>query len=161
MPGKHKLDQIDLRILRALHEDGNLPNARIAERVHLSESACLNRVKRLQQQGVIRGYRVDIDSRKINPDVCSVFVIVTLESDHTKIVLGFENFLAKIPEVVSWHALIGEHDYLLQLLVPRMERHREIMDEMMSRDLHVNRFVSYVAHRSDTKPLDLSTLVSR
>jgi len=154
MPGKRNLDQIDFRILRALQEDGNLSNARIAERVHLSESACLNRVKRLQQQGGIRGYRVDIDSRKINPDVCSVFVIVTLESDHTKIVLGFENFLAKIPEVVSWHALIGEHDYLLQ-------RHREIMDEMMSRDLHVNRFVSYVAHRSDTKPLDLSTLVSR
>jgi DNA-binding Lrp family transcriptional regulator len=110
------MDAIDRAILRHLQADGRLPNVELAERVRLSPSSCLRRVRALEQAGVIRGYHADIDPAAVGRGFeVTVHVELTLKDRHT--VEAFEAGIAKLDEVVECRRMFGIPDYLVRVAV--------------------------------------------
>src|SRR3546814_794366 len=107
------LDRIDLLLLDELQRNGRLTNTDLAERVHLSPSACLRRVQRLERDGVIAGYRAEVDPEKVGLGL-QAFVRVQLRQHDPETVAAFARFVTAWDEVVACHALTGDMDYLLQ-----------------------------------------------
>lgn len=114
------LDRTDLQILAELQRDGRLTNAELAERVHLSASACLRRVQRLEREGVIAGYRAEVDPERLGLGL-QAFVRVQLSRHDADAITAFGAFVNGWDEVVACHALTGDMDYLLQIVVQDLE----------------------------------------
>ena len=122
-----ELDAIDRRILAILQENGRLSNQEIAERVNLSPSPCLRRIRRLEESGVIRAYVALLDAQKLGLDLLA-YVNVRLEKRGPTAagregVTHAELFRAAVqtwPEVVACHAMTGEMDFLLRVQVEDM-----------------------------------------
>lgn len=108
-----KLDAIDRAILRVLQVEGKLSNVELAERVHLSPSACLRRVKALEDNGVIARYVALIDPRAIGQAGTS-FTIVNLEKLTQKAMAAFEQAVRDAPDVLDCFYVAGTNDYLLR-----------------------------------------------
>src|SRR3977135_1888969 len=106
---RHILDDIDRRILEALQQDGRLSNLALAERVNLSQSACLRRVRRLEADGFIDGYQAKLNWRKIGLGF-TVFLSIDLERYQAKDLAKFMRIVAGIPEVIACHITAGECD---------------------------------------------------
>ena len=108
------IDDRDRAILRELMRDGRLTNAELAERVHLSQSACLRRVRMLEDSGLIAGYVMLLD-----PDVAGLsgaaFVSVTLEQQGRATLDRFEHDVRRHPEIIECYLLAGAADYLLRV----------------------------------------------
>ena len=110
------LDRFDRSILRELQNDGRLSNTALATRVNLSESACLRRMRNLEQDGVIEGYVGLVDQTLAGyPD--NVFVQITLHSQQRDDLLAFEKAVRSVPEVMECYLMSGEADYLLRVIV--------------------------------------------
>ena len=128
---KVELDRIDLLLLAELQRDGRQANAELAERVHLSPSACLRRVQRLERDGVIAGYRAELDPERIGLGL-QAFVRVQLRQHDPETVDAFAAFVNAWDEVVACHALTGDMDYLLQVAVRDLEHFsRFLLDRLL------------------------------
>ena len=128
---KAELDRIDLLLLGELQRDGRQANAELAERVHLSPSACLRRVQRLERDGVIAGYRAELDPERIGLGL-QAFVRVQLRQHDPGTVDAFAAFVNAWDEVVACHALTGDMDYLLQVAVRDLEHFsRFLLDRLL------------------------------
>ncbi len=140
-----ELDAIDRRILAILQENGRLSNQEIAERVNLSPSPCLRRIRRLEEIGVITGYVALLDPQKLGLDLLA-YVSVRLEKrgglvpargDETSARAGAthaELFRAAVqawPEVVACHAMTGDMDYLLRVQVEDMAHFSRFVQEQL------------------------------
>ena len=126
------IDSTDLQILAALQPDGRLSNIELASRVHLSASACLRRVKALEQSGVIQGYRASVDPASVGlPD--NVFVSVGLASQDQADLDAFEEAVRGVPEVMECYLMTGEFDYLLRVVVSDMADFERIHKEELTR----------------------------
>ncbi|MEU4688884.1 Lrp/AsnC family transcriptional regulator [Actinoplanes sp. NPDC023714] len=110
------LDDIDRRILLALQRDGRLSNQDLADRVGLSPSPCLRRVRLLEEAGVIAGYRAVIDQEAVGLPI-TAFVRITLQTHEHHLVEEVERRLREVPEVVEAYLLAGDQDYLLKVTV--------------------------------------------
>lgn len=104
-----KFDRFDKAILQALQHDGRVPNSALAERVSLSESACLRRVRALEESGLIEGYTALINQQKAGCPV-NVFVNITLERQDETDLRKFEDAVRKIPEVMECYLMTGDYD---------------------------------------------------
>ncbi len=111
------LDTIDCRIITELQSDGRLSNVELADKIGLSPSPCLRRVKRLEQEGYIEGYRAALRRDRIGLGF-SVFVGVKLDGHGNAGALAFEAAVVAMPEVVACHLVSGEADYFLEVIVP-------------------------------------------
>ena len=111
-----KLDRIDNLILAALQRDGRLSNRELAERAHLSESACLRRVRALEESGVITGYAAQVNPGKLGLPG-NVFVSITLNRQEQGDLAAFEEAVARVPEVMECYLMTGQQDYLLRVVV--------------------------------------------
>ncbi len=112
---RHDLDRTDVAILNLLQGDGRISNADLAEAVHLSPSATLRRVRRLEETGIIDRYVMLIDPARIGLPT-SVFVEISLSSQREKVLDKFEAKVVEIPEVMSCHLMAGQADYLLHVV---------------------------------------------
>jgi Lrp/AsnC family leucine-responsive transcriptional regulator len=138
---KIEMDKIDRKILAVLQSDGRLSNQEVAERVSLSPSPCLRRIKRLEQAGVIRQYVALLDPDKIGLGLLA-YVNVRLEK-HGDVAgtragsvsprANFSASVANWPEVVACYAMTGEMDYLLRVHVEDMEHFSRFMMETLLR----------------------------
>jgi Lrp/AsnC family transcriptional regulator, leucine-responsive regulatory protein len=127
-----QLDRTDLLLLAELQRDGRQTNAELAERVHLSASACLRRVQRLEREGVIRGYRAETDPERLGLGL-QAFVRVQLRQHDAASVAAFADFVNQWDEVVACHALTGDMDYLLQVAVRDLEHFsRFLLDRLLN-----------------------------
>ncbi len=120
MAQTHRLDARDLQIVRALQDDGRLSNLDLAQRVNLSPSPCLRRVRLLEEAGVIRGYSADVDPRALGLNV-TAFIRITLTRHDREAVARFESRVRDIDEILDCHLLTGEADYLLRVMVPDLD----------------------------------------
>jgi DNA-binding Lrp family transcriptional regulator len=125
-----KLDPTDRAILTALQEDAKLTNAELADRVHLSASACLRRTRMLEDSGLIARTVAILDPRLAGlPGTAYVFV--TLDSQGRAALDRFEAAVRLVPEITECYLLAGQHDYLLRIVyrdTPDLERiHTEIL----------------------------------
>ncbi|AXK73171.1 Lrp/AsnC family transcriptional regulator [Lysobacter sp. TY2-98] len=127
-----ELDRIDLLLLAALQQEGRLTNAELAERVHLSPSACLRRVQRLERDGVIAGYAAQVDPERLGLGL-QAFVRVQLAKHDAASIEAFAAFVQQWDEVVTCHALTGDMDYLLQVAVRDLEHFsRFLLDRLLN-----------------------------
>jgi len=110
------MDKIDRAILNLLQHNGRLPNVQLAEQVGLSESACLRRVKVLEESGVIAGYVMLVQREQIGKGG-NVFVRVTLDGQQQSKLAEFEWALQAVPDVMSCFLMSGDFDYLLRVAI--------------------------------------------
>ena len=120
------LDDIDCRIIAALHADGRLSNVDLAERVGLSPSPCLRRVKRLEREGYIAGYRAMLPRGRVGLGF-TVFVGVKIEGHADDQAYAFEEGVVAMPEVVACHMVSGDDDYMLEVIVPGLEQYQKFL----------------------------------
>jgi DNA-binding Lrp family transcriptional regulator len=129
---KHPLDRIDRKILAALQEDGRLPNNELAERVGLSPSPCLRRVKALEEAGVIARYVALVDPASVDLPV-NIFVSVSLERQVEARLDGFEAAVMARPEVLECYLMTGDADYLLRVVVRDLASYERFLKEHLTR----------------------------
>lgn len=109
---KAKLDRTDMKILEALQADARLSSAELAERVSLTTSPCWRRVKRLEEEGVIRGYEAKLDPERLGYQV-TAFVHISLDLKGTQHLQAFERAVLGIPQVLACHRISGRYDHQL------------------------------------------------
>ena len=109
------MDKFDWAILNELQRDGRLTNAELAQRVGLSAAPCWRRVRALEESGVIKGYRAEIDRQKVGLDVFA-FVRLDAERNRGDITRQLEEAIQKIPEVVACHYISGTGTFELQVV---------------------------------------------
>ena len=127
-----ELDRIDLALLTELQRDGRITNAELAERVHLSASAALRRVQRLERDSVIAGYRAQVDPERLGLGL-QAFVRVQLSRHDTGAIDAFSTQINQWDEVVACHALTGDMDYLLHVIVRDLEHFsRFLLDRLLN-----------------------------
>jgi Lrp/AsnC family leucine-responsive transcriptional regulator len=115
-----RLDRTDLRILALLQADGRMSHVEIAAKVGLSTSPCARRIRRLETGGVVEKYTALLDPRRVGQNVLA-FVQIKLERHTDEIIGQFRRMLAERPEVISAHAMTGDMDFLLRVLVPDLD----------------------------------------
>ncbi|OOV88015.1 Lrp/AsnC family transcriptional regulator [Oceanospirillum linum] len=114
------LDDTDRRILALLQKDGRLSNAKLAERLNLSETPCWRRLKRLEAEGYIEGYQARLNRQKLGLGVVG-FAQVTFGDHSGQAPLEFEQKMAQMPEILSCHNVSGDCDYILQIVASDLE----------------------------------------
>jgi len=112
---KTKLDNIDLKILNELQNNGKITNVELANIINISPPSCLRRVKSLEKRDFIRGYNAVLNSELLDFKVI-VFAYVGLESQAENDLKIFENYISLFPEVRECHMLVGEIDFLLKIV---------------------------------------------
>lgn len=143
MAADHKLDRIDRRILAALQADARLTNQALSERVALSPSACLARVRRLEQAGVIQGYHARIDPFAVDAGLV-LYAEITLRGHSAGELQRFEETIAALPAVVEASHMTGAYDYLLKVVTVDMTEWTRIAEELTSANLGVERINTHV-----------------
>ena len=141
------LDPVDDRIVRLLRKDGRMSNARLAEAVGLSQSACLRRLRLLEKSGVIRGYTALIDL-PADEEPTVVIVQITLERQTEEVLNRFEMAVRRCPEVRECYLMTGLSDYLLRVETEDAAAYERVHKEVLSRMPGVARIQSSFAIRT-------------
>lgn len=128
---KNSIDSIDQRILSALQKDGRLTNVQLADKIGLSESACLRRVRLLEQNGIIDRYVMLIDQAAIGKPG-NVFVRVTLEGQQLEKLQSFEKEVGQVKEVMECYLMSGDSDYLLRVIIRDNEDYMRLHNRLTS-----------------------------
>ncbi len=121
-----QIDAKDGRIIRELQRHGRLTNLELAERVNLSPSPCLRRVRLLEEAGVITGYSADVDPRAYGLRI-TAFIRITLQRHDRAAVHRFEEQVRGIDEILDCYLLTGEADYLLRVMVSDLEAYEQFV----------------------------------
>jgi Transcriptional regulators len=123
---KPDLDTIDSRIVAELQSDGRLSNVELADKVGLSPSPCLRRVKRLERDGYIEGYRAALRRDRVGLGF-SVFIGVKIDGHANERAAAFEKAVVEMPEVIACHLVSGESDYFLEVVVPDLADYQRFL----------------------------------
>jgi Lrp/AsnC family leucine-responsive transcriptional regulator len=127
-----KLDRTDRLILKTLQEDGRISNVALARKVNLSATPCLERVRRLERHGYIKGYTALLDAHKVDAGVL-VFVEIDLLRNSPDAFRDFRREALKLPELLECHLVSGNFDYLIKARVRNMNEYREFLgDKILS-----------------------------
>ena len=143
-----KLDERDIRILSILANDGRISKIELAKRVNLSPTACWERLKRLEQAGVISGYRAEIALEGLSAHV-SVFVLTELDNHRAETMAAFEKAVALYDEITECWALGGGFDYLFRVVTTDINAYQRLIDDLLSRKVGLARYFTYIV----TKPV--------
>ncbi|MBK7060464.1 MAG: Lrp/AsnC ligand binding domain-containing protein [Rubrivivax sp.] len=124
------IDKIDLRILRVLQADGRISNLKLAEAVHLSPTAVLERVKRLTREGYILGYEARLNPARLGAGLL-VFIEVLLDRTVHDVMDNFKAAVQARPEILEAHLVAGGFDYLLKTRVADMAAYRQFIGSVI------------------------------
>lgn len=125
------LDRIDRNILRTLQEFGRISNVELAKRVNLSPTPCLERVRRLERHGFIKGYVAQLDQDLLDASLIA-FVEVALDRTTTDAFERFADAIRGVHEVMECHMVAGGFDYLLKVRVKNMDAYRSFLGHRLS-----------------------------
>jgi DNA-binding Lrp family transcriptional regulator len=142
MSGSFPLDRIDRKILLNLQAEGRLTNEALSERVALSPSACLARVRRLERANVIQGYHARLDPFRIEVGLV-LFAEVTLKTHGAADLARFDAVIGTIPEIVEGSHVSGAFDYILKVVVANLERW-SLIGEQLTAEAGVDRISTHV-----------------
>ncbi|MES2432466.1 MAG: Lrp/AsnC family transcriptional regulator [Pseudomonadota bacterium] len=123
-------DEFDRKILSLLQQDARLTNNDLSERVNLSASQCSRRRQRLEESGVIKGYRAVLDRDRLGLSLVSL-ISVTLATHNRDNAQQFASLVARLPEVQEAHALTGEMDYMLKVVNPDLKSLSDFVNNML------------------------------
>jgi Lrp/AsnC family transcriptional regulator, leucine-responsive regulatory protein len=120
------MDALDRQMLTILQRDGRISNAALAEHLHLSPSPCLRRLRALERDGVIAGYRAELDRVKLGLGL-TVFVEVKVEGHSDRTAEAISQALRAAPEVVAAHIVSGSADFLLEVVVTDLAAYERLL----------------------------------
>jgi Lrp/AsnC family transcriptional regulator, leucine-responsive regulatory protein len=126
------IDQIDRKILQQLQSDGRMSNQELSERVGLSPSPCLRRLRQLESEGVIQRYVALVDPAAVGLGV-TAFVRVRLDQQDDRHLAVFEGAVAEFPEVMECYLMTGEADYQLRVLVGSLGEFEDFLRHRLTR----------------------------
>lgn len=127
-----KLDQIDQKILTHLQENARITNAELAEKVGLSPTPCLRRLRRLETDGVIKGYHTEINREILGVNV-TVLILVKLEREDDATLRQFEAQIKTRPEVMECYLVTGKFDYFIRVVIPTLAAYETFLSETILR----------------------------
>lgn len=125
-----KLDKLDRKILKMLQEDGRIAMKDLAERVGLTVTPCIERVKRMERDQVITGYYARVDPAQLGAALL-VFVEITLGNKSGNMFDQFRREVQKIPEVLECHLVSGDFDYLIKARIGEMADYRKLLGDIL------------------------------
>jgi Lrp/AsnC family leucine-responsive transcriptional regulator len=125
-----KLDRIDRNILRALQGNARLSYVELADKVGLSTSPCLERVKRLERDGLIKAYKTKLDADQLQASLL-VFVEISLDYTSPDVFELFRDAVNQWPEIQECHLVSGNFDYLLKIRIADMAAYRKLLGEII------------------------------
>ena len=137
------LDRTDRRILECLQDDGRMSNVALAKKVNLTPTPCLERVKRLERDGYIRGYSAILDPELVGSGLL-VFVEIDLSRTSPAVFRDFRKQASRLSEVLECHLVSGNFDYLIKARVKNMQEYRDLLGEKILSLPGVNGSRSYV-----------------
>jgi Lrp/AsnC family leucine-responsive transcriptional regulator len=121
-----KLDSTDLKIIHILQEEGRIANNELASRIGLTTTPTLERVKRLEREGVIEGYSAKINKESVDKGL-TVFVTVTLSVHQLNLMKEFTSAVQSIPEILACYNTTGEGDFLLHVVAKDTKDYEQLM----------------------------------
>lgn len=127
-----KLDHIDHKILKHLQENARITNADLADKVGLSPTPCLRRLRRLEADGIIKGYHTEINREALGVNV-TVIILVKLEREDDKTLREFEDAIKAREEVMECYLVTGKFDYFIRVIVPSLAAYETFLSETMLR----------------------------
>jgi Lrp/AsnC family transcriptional regulator of ectoine degradation len=152
-----RLDARDIKILAILQREGRIPKAALAERVNLSATPCWERLRRLEEAGIIESYEAQISLKAFGP-VAIIFVEIEIESHRSEDFARFEGAVARIPEIVECWAVGGGIDYLCKVVVRNLTDYQALIERMLGDQVGIRRYYSYVvtsAVKNEPMPVSL------
>lgn len=135
------MDDIDRKILAELQEDGRLTVTELADRVRLTPAPCHRRLRELERNGVITGYRAVLDPAAVGLGF-EVLVSVTMDREDAETVAAFEAALAAVPEIRHAERLFGDPDYLLRVVTTDLAAYQRLQDDRLTALPGVQRMTS-------------------
>ena len=148
------LDRTDRRILECLQADGRISNVQLARRVNLTPTPCIERVKRLERQGYIKGYSAILNPEMVNAGLL-VFVEIDLSHNSPDAFRRFREEARRLPEIMDCHLVSGNFDYLIKARVSDMKAYRELLGEKILSLPDVKGSRSYVVMEEVKETLSL------
>ena len=150
------MDDYDRKILSVLSVEGRISMTALGERVGLSKTPVTARVKRLEEDGVITGYRATLSASKLGVEHIA-FLEVKLSDTREKALDAFNQAVRAIPEVEACHMIAGGFDYLIKVRTSDIFAYRQVLGEQLSRLPNVASTSTYISMQSvvDTAPIDL------
>jgi Lrp/AsnC family leucine-responsive transcriptional regulator len=128
-----KLDRHDCRILEVLQQDGRISNQELADRIGLSPSPCLRRVRALEEAGIIAGYRALVDAKKLGLSLIA-FVNISMDRHTPERFANFDATVSALPEVLECSLITGrDADYQLKIIVRDMEAYQDLLLHKITR----------------------------
>ena len=127
-----KLDHIDHKILKHLQENARITNADLADKVGLSPTPCLRRLRRLENDGIIKGYHTEVNREALGVNV-TVIIMVKLEREDDKTLREFENAIKDREEVMECYLVTGKFDYFIRVLIPTLSAYESFLSETILR----------------------------
>ena len=143
MPHDRTIDQIDRRILNELATDGRVTVTELARRVGLSKSPCQARMRRLEEVGIIRGYRAMLDAVSLGAAHIA-FVQVKLDDTTAPALAAFNHAARAVPQIEECHMIAGSFDYLLKVRTRDISAYRAILGQTLSALPHVAQTSTFV-----------------
>ena len=143
---KIPLDATDIRILCAVQRYGNLSKSKLAEMVNLSATPSWIRLNRLKKAGIIRNYYANIAYDDV-VDTTKVIVTLSLSNHRKSNFEKFETHIANIDEIIECMATGGGTDYVMKVITPSLTNFQEIMDQLLSAELGIDRYMTYIVTR--------------
>ena len=125
-----EIDNFDRKILQTLQENSDYSMAELGEIVGLSHTPCWRRVKRLQEEGIIKGNVTLIDANKLDLSV-TVFTYITIKSHEEESLNAFETAVKNIAEIIQCHSTSGDKDYILQVLVRNVSDYERLLKQTL------------------------------
>lgn len=129
---KLKLDQVDLKILKVLQDDGRISNLDLSQKIGLSPAPTLERVKKLEKSGVIKGYQAVLDLYKLGLGT-ETFMQISLAYNKQNAIDNFMEQIAKMDEIVECYQVTGASDFILRILVKDVSAYEQLVREKLSR----------------------------
>ena len=145
-----KLDKIDHAVIKYLQNDGRISNSDLSEKVGLSQSACLRRVKALEKQGIIEGYVAVMDQAAAGL-TDNVFVHITVEKQTKELLFEFEKIVRQCPQIIECYLMSGDADYLLRVIVSDASDYEKLHMDVLTTLPGVSNIKSNFSLRTVTK----------
>ncbi|CAM2772955.1 Lrp/AsnC family transcriptional regulator [Vibrio mytili] len=148
-----RLDRYDVKILQILHNNGRITKSHLAAEINLSVSPCWERVKKLEQAGIIQGY-----GAKVNTDVLlkktSVMVEVSLKEHNAQAFKRFEELVKHTPEVTECYATGGGVDYILKIQSEDIDQYQRLIDKWLDSEVGIERYFTYIVTKTIKRDSD-------
>lgn len=142
-----KLDERDQTILRLVARNGRISKAALAEAIHLSPSAALERLRRLEKNGLIEGYGARLNQKKLGAHV-TIFVTVELDRHKSADFRSFEHLVARHAEITEIWSLGGGVDYLLKVVSRDVDSYQRLIDVLLESRVGIARYTTHIVTRA-------------